>query len=63
MAGLSEVEESGCVLIRPDAHVAWRQRAVAEDCVAELGEVMDRVLGFVLPPPVESAQGEETARL
>ena len=31
-----EVEESGCVLVRPDAHVAWRRAAVADDCAAEL---------------------------
>ena len=26
-AGLREVEESGCLLLRPDAHVAWRAAA------------------------------------
>ena len=31
-----EVEESGCVLVRPDAHVAWRANEVAEDATAEL---------------------------
>jgi len=44
-ARISEVEESGCVLVRPDAHVAWRRSTVADDCVAELGRAMDRILG------------------
>lgn len=44
-ARISEVEESGCVLARPDAHVAWRRRTAAEDRAAVLGRAMDRVLG------------------
>ncbi len=54
------MEESGCVLVRPDAHVAWRRRTVAEDCVAELAQVMDRILGFEQPPKKEDARVEET---
>ena len=45
-AWLSEVEESGCVLIRPDAHVAWRRRTAADDCATELGRAMDQILGY-----------------
>ncbi len=44
-----EVGESGCVLVRPDAHVAWRSHAMVEDPTAELGRVMDRVLGRSAP--------------
>jgi 2,4-dichlorophenol 6-monooxygenase len=40
-----EIEETGCVLVRPDAHVAWRSAAMVEDPVAELGRVMESVLG------------------
>jgi 2,4-dichlorophenol 6-monooxygenase len=48
-ARLSGVEESGCVLVRPDAHVAWRRRTVAEDCAAELGRAMEQILGLGRP--------------
>jgi 2,4-dichlorophenol 6-monooxygenase len=53
-ARLSEVEESGCVLVRPDAHVAWRRAAVADDCAAELGRAMDRILGRERSPDGEA---------
>jgi 2,4-dichlorophenol 6-monooxygenase len=42
-----EVEETGCVLVRPDAHVAWRSAALVDDPVAELGRVMESLLGAV----------------
>jgi 2,4-dichlorophenol 6-monooxygenase len=45
-ARLREVEESGCVLVRPDAHVAWRALSVADDATAELGRVMEALLGL-----------------
>jgi 2,4-dichlorophenol 6-monooxygenase len=44
-----EVEESGCVLVRPDQHVAWRANEVAEDAAAELGRVMESLLGVAAP--------------
>ncbi|HEY6890069.1 MAG TPA: FAD-dependent monooxygenase, partial [Solirubrobacter sp.] len=44
-----EVEESGCVLVRPDAHVAWRSAAMVDDPVAELGRVMESLLGVLEP--------------
>ena len=56
---LSGVEESGCVLVRPDAHVAWRRQAVADDCVTELERVMNQILGFGRPADVKSDQVEE----
>jgi 2,4-dichlorophenol 6-monooxygenase len=40
-----EVQETGCVLVRPDAHVAWRSAALVDDPVAELGRVMETLLG------------------
>jgi 2,4-dichlorophenol 6-monooxygenase len=39
-----EVEESGCVLVRPDEHVAWRRMTVADDCAAELAQALGRIL-------------------
>jgi 2,4-dichlorophenol 6-monooxygenase len=44
-AALSEVAEPGCVLVRPDLHVAWRSHDLAADPVRELGRVLDAVLG------------------
>lgn len=44
---LREVTESGCVLVRPDAHVGWRQAVEAHDYTAELAQVMNRILGLV----------------
>jgi len=41
---LREVAEDGCVLVRPDAHVAWRSAASAEDPAAELTAVLRAVL-------------------
>lgn len=45
-ARTSEVSETGCVLVRPDAHVGWRRYEVAEDCASELGRAMDQILGL-----------------
>lgn len=43
---LSEVEEEGCVLVRPDLHVAWRSSTLPADPATMLARVMRRVLGF-----------------
>jgi 2,4-dichlorophenol 6-monooxygenase len=44
-----EVGESGCVLVRPDAHVAWRAHSAPDDAAAELGRVMETLLGVLEP--------------
>ncbi|OHV83373.1 FAD-dependent monooxygenase [Ensifer sp. LCM 4579] len=44
-ADLSEVSDSGVVLVRPDHHVGWRCRTISDDPVAELRRVMAAVLG------------------
>ena len=59
-ARTSEVEETGCVLVRPDAHVAWRSQTAAGNCSAELDRVMSSILGFGQPPRKETTQVEET---
>jgi 2,4-dichlorophenol 6-monooxygenase len=41
----SEVEEDGCVLVRPDNFIAWRARNVAADASSTLVEVFGRLLG------------------
>jgi 2,4-dichlorophenol 6-monooxygenase len=43
-ARLREVGDSGCVLVRPDGHIAWRARGGADDPMATLRDVMTRVL-------------------
>lgn len=44
-ARLREVTESGCLLVRPDAHVGWRQHVVADDCTTALALAMKQILG------------------
>jgi 2,4-dichlorophenol 6-monooxygenase len=39
-----EVGEDGCVLVRPDAHVAWRSAGLADDPAAELHRALSAVL-------------------
>jgi 2,4-dichlorophenol 6-monooxygenase len=41
---VSEIDESGCVLVRPDAHVAWRSQSM----VADPGEALAKVLAGIL---------------
>ncbi|WP_336921970.1 FAD-dependent oxidoreductase [Aquipuribacter sp. SD81] len=43
-ARLREVAEDGCVLVRPDNHVAWRAAQPVDDAVATLRDVLCRVL-------------------
>jgi 2,4-dichlorophenol 6-monooxygenase len=46
-AALSEVSERGCVLVRPDLHVAWRSQDLVDDPTAALGRVVNAILGSV----------------
>jgi 2,4-dichlorophenol 6-monooxygenase len=39
-----EVSDSGCVLVRPDHHVAWRAEAATDNPAADLRRVMKRIL-------------------
>ncbi|MEL6690372.1 MAG: FAD-dependent monooxygenase [Pseudomonadota bacterium] len=39
-----EVSDSGCILVRPDQHVAWRADALADNPKAELNRVLSAVL-------------------
>src|SRR3977135_2087624 len=43
-ARLREVGEDGCVLGRPDAHVAWRSASFADDPERALADVLALVL-------------------
>jgi 2,4-dichlorophenol 6-monooxygenase len=39
-----EVGESGCVLVRPDVHVAWRTQSASPQALADLSAVFSRIL-------------------
>ncbi len=41
-----EVQDSGCVLVRPDHHVAWRSKELAQEPAAELLRVLKAVLAL-----------------
>jgi 2,4-dichlorophenol 6-monooxygenase len=45
-AALREVESTGCVLVRPDRHVAWRSMRYRPDSAGQLPVVLDQVLGL-----------------
>lgn len=44
-AALAEIEDDGCLLVRPDMFVGWRSRTLAADCEGALGRAMARILG------------------
>ena len=39
-----EVEEDGCIVVRPDGHVAWRSHSMVDDPVAALSSALRSVL-------------------
>ncbi|KAI0535387.1 FAD binding domain-containing protein [Xylaria digitata] len=39
-----EVEEDGCVLVRPDRFVAWRSKTIVPDCESKLHQVFNSIL-------------------
>jgi 2,4-dichlorophenol 6-monooxygenase len=43
-ARTSEVSDTGCILVRPDHHVAWRGDELSEDPIADLTRVMTAIL-------------------
>ncbi|MGB8814359.1 MAG: FAD-dependent monooxygenase [Paracoccaceae bacterium] len=43
-ARISEIKDSGCVLVRPDHHVAWRSEVMSADPQADLARVMRAIL-------------------
>jgi 2,4-dichlorophenol 6-monooxygenase len=40
-----EIAEDGCLLVRPDQHVAWRSPQLSKDPAADLARVLKMVLG------------------
>lgn len=43
-ATLREINENGCVLVRPDHHVAWRSHEASHDANSLLLQVIDQIL-------------------
>jgi 2,4-dichlorophenol 6-monooxygenase len=43
-AELSEISETGCLLVRPDQHIAWRRRALPDDPAAALRAALQACL-------------------
>ena len=43
---LSEIEDSGCILVRPDMHVGWRCNRLPSDAVEQLTAAMRSILGY-----------------
>lgn len=41
----SEIGDAGCLLVRPDHHVAWRRAGMVAEPVAELGAALRGILG------------------
>lgn len=50
---LSEVDEDGCVVVRPDMYVAWRSKSALPDASNRLVDVFGKILG-------RSSQGHES---
>jgi 2,4-dichlorophenol 6-monooxygenase len=46
-ASRSEVDTTGCVLVRPDGHVVWRCPTATPDGPQQLSDAIDRALGLV----------------
>ncbi len=44
-AAMREIDEAGCVLVRPDHHVAFRSMKPSASATQVLGAAMDRILG------------------
>ena len=51
-----EVGDTGCVLVRPDQHVAWRAKKRPADATAELAKVFSQILGRKVATPKPAAK-------
>lgn len=43
-ARASEISDTGCILVRPDHHVAWRSTELSADPAGDLSRVIDQIL-------------------
>ncbi|MFI0372249.1 hypothetical protein ACH35V_30670 [Actinomadura sp. 1N219] len=53
-ADISEIDEDGALLVRPDLMVAWRSKTTGDDPAATLINVLCRILGRATAPSVVS---------
>ncbi|GAA4025252.1 FAD-dependent monooxygenase [Streptomyces plumbiresistens] len=44
-AEIREIDDEGCLLVRPDRHIAWRSRGLADDPLGTLRTVLVSLLG------------------
>ncbi len=51
-----ETSETGCVLVRPDQHVAWRAEAVSANAAGDLEAALLSVLGRARPAAAAAAE-------
>jgi len=42
---IREVDEDGCLLVRPDGYIGWRSQSVADNATEELASAMNQILG------------------
>jgi len=42
---LREIDDFGCILVRPDAHIGWRSLTAAVDPTAALSSALEQILG------------------
>jgi 2,4-dichlorophenol 6-monooxygenase len=49
---LAEIEENGCVLVRPDLYIGWRCTVVPADPHQRLSAVMQAILGLTTPKEI-----------
>jgi 2,4-dichlorophenol 6-monooxygenase len=40
-----DIRDGGCILVRPDHHVAWRSQTSSNDPAGELTRVLHSILG------------------
>jgi 2,4-dichlorophenol 6-monooxygenase len=43
---IADIEDSGCLLVRPDLHIGWRCRRAPSDAVDQLTAVLRSILGY-----------------
>ncbi len=46
---MSDIADGGCLLVRPDRHIAWRSAQLPDDPAAELRRVLRQVLALCDP--------------
>ena len=54
-ATIREVTGTGCILVRPDQHIAWRAKQRPADATAELAKVFEAILGKKVEVPQKTA--------